>query len=137
MATAYDAEFFKSLTVLIAGGKAHSRQMLRSILLQLGGKSIFDVSDGAAALNALHTFDPDVMIIDWDLPVVSASDVLRMVRQSDSGVKQALAILVISTSPQSSHVREAIAGGAQQFLVRPISPKLLERRIIAMLSSRC
>ena len=132
MATVANAEIVKGLVILTADSKSYSRALLRSMLLQLGAKSIHEVGDGAAALDAIRTISPDVMILDWDLPVLSMIDVLRMVRAPGVFPNPNLPIMVISSSGQSAYVHEAIKLGAQQFLVRPISPKMLEQRLLSI-----
>lgn len=119
MATVANAESFKKQVVLIADGALHSRLLLRSMLLQLGVKSIYEVGDGTAALDAIRTFSPDIMILDWDLPVLSGPDLMNMVRARGVFPNPDLPIIVISSSGQSTYVHEAIKLGAQQFLVRP------------------
>ena len=72
MATVANSEVIKHLVVLIADSRPHSRALLRSMLLQLEVKKIHEVVDGTAALEALATVNPDVMILDWGLPVLRA-----------------------------------------------------------------
>jgi DNA-binding response OmpR family regulator len=54
---------------------------------------------------------------------------LRMVRTSSAIPNPNLPIIVVSSSGQSADVHDAIKLGAQQFMVRPISPKMLEQRL--------
>jgi len=98
----------KKPAILIADANPHSRALLRSMLLQLGAKSIHEVSDGAAALNAIRSIRLDVMIVDWDLAVLSARVILKAARAKDLYLNPNLPIIVISNSGQSGSVREAI-----------------------------
>jgi AmiR/NasT family two-component response regulator len=41
------------------------------MLTNLGIKSIYESVDGIAALEAIRTINPDVMILEWDLPVLA------------------------------------------------------------------
>jgi PleD family two-component response regulator len=66
MAAVANSEVIKHLVVLIADSRPHSRGLLRSMLLQLEVKKIHEVVDGAAALDAIVTVNPDVMILDWE-----------------------------------------------------------------------
>ena len=129
MATVNNAAVIKRLSILIADSKSYTRSLLRSMLLQLGVKSIYEISDGAAALDAIRNLSPDMVIVDWDVPVLSVQDVLRMARTPGVLPNPRVPIIVISSSGQSEYVREAIKLGAQQFLVRPFSPKILEQRL--------
>ena len=50
------------------------------MLTNLGAKSVLEAPDGLAALEAIRTADPDVMLLDWDMPVLNGIEVLRIVR---------------------------------------------------------
>ena len=82
MATVANAEVIKRLVILIADGRPHPRALLRSMLTHLEVKNIHEAVDGAAALDAIVAVNPDVMILDWELPVFNAAEVLRTVRSS-------------------------------------------------------
>ncbi len=38
------------------------------MLVNLGAKSVIEAADGLAALEAIRNNDPDVMLLDWDMP---------------------------------------------------------------------
>ena len=80
MAIAAGTIGLKGLVVLLADGRLYSRALMRSMLLQLDIKAVHEAVDGAAAIDVICAANPDVMIVDWDLPVVNVRDVLRMVR---------------------------------------------------------
>jgi two-component system chemotaxis response regulator CheY len=134
MATVANAEVIKRLVILIADSKIYSRALLRSMLLHLEVTSIHEVIDGAAVLDAFVTVNPDVMILDWDLPVLSVQEVLNMARSSNANPNPDLPIIVVSSCGLSAQVREAIQLGAQHFMVWPISPKRLQQRLLRIVA---
>ena len=129
MAIAANAIALKGLAILLADGRLYSRALMRSMLSQLEIKTIHEAVDGASAIDLICAVNPDVMIVDWDLPVLNVRDVLRMVRTSSAIPNPNLPIIVVSSSGQSADVHDAIKLGAQQFMIRPISPKMLEQRL--------
>jgi two-component system chemotaxis response regulator CheY len=132
MVTVANAEVIKRLVILIADGRPHSRALLRSMLLQLEVKKIHEAIDGPAALDAIAVVSPDVMILDWELPVLNAAEVLRRVRSSTTDRYPDLPIIVLSSSGQSRDVHKAIKHGAPHFMVWPISPKMLQQRLVGI-----
>jgi PleD family two-component response regulator len=132
MTSVANAEVIKRLVVLIADSRPHTRALLRSMLLQLEVKKIHEVIDGAAALEALSTLNPDVMILDWNLPVINARDVMRMARSSNTNPNPNVPIIVLSSSGQIEYVQEAMKHGTPYFMVWPISPKMLQQRLQAI-----
>lgn len=132
MATVANAEVIKRLAILIADGRSHSRALLRSMLLQLEVKKIHEAIDGPAALEAIATVNPDVMILDWELPVFDAAEVLHMVRSSPTIPYPDLPVIVLSSSGQSQDVHKAVKHGAPHFMVWPISPTMLQQRLVGI-----
>jgi DNA-binding response OmpR family regulator len=103
--------------------------------MQLEIKAVHEAVDGAAAIDVICAVNPDVMIVDWDLPVLNVREVLRMVRTSSAIPNPNLPVIVVSSSGQSADVHDAIKLGAQHFMVRPISPKMLEQRLRSMMKA--
>ena len=73
----------EGLVILIGDGNAYMRRLTRTMLISLGAKSVMEAADGLAALEAIRTCDPDVMLLDWDMPLLSGLEVMRIVRSPD------------------------------------------------------
>jgi two-component system chemotaxis response regulator CheY len=129
MTTGPDAVALKNLVVLLADGKSYSRALMRSMLSQLDLKAVHEAADGAAAIDIICAVNPGVMIVDWELPVLSVSELLRMIRTSSAIPNPNIPIIIISSTGIAAHVHAAMELGAQQFMVRPISPKMIEQRL--------
>jgi PleD family two-component response regulator len=127
-----NAQVIQRLSILLADSRAYSRALLRSMLMQLEVKKIHEVADGAAAIDVIVAVNPDVLILDWDISVLGARSVMSMARDPAVVPNAELPILVISSSGQSADVYNAIELGAQQFMVRPISPNMLEQRLVGI-----
>ena len=134
MTTVASVEVIKRLVVLIADSRPHPRALLRSMLLQLEVKKIHEVTDGAATLEALSTLNPDVMILDWNLGVKNAREVLQMARSPSTNPNPNLPIIILSSSGQIDYVQEAMKHGTPYFMVWPISPKMLQQRLLGIVT---
>jgi two-component system, chemotaxis family, chemotaxis protein CheY len=134
MATIANVEVIKRLVILIADSRPHSRALLRSMLLQIEVKNIHEVIDGAAALDAIDAVNPDVLILDWELPVLNAAEVLRRVRSSPTSRYPDLPVIVLSSYGQSQDVHKALKHGTPHFIVWPISPKMLQQRLLGIVA---
>jgi CheY-like chemotaxis protein len=132
MTSVANAEVIKRLVVLIADSRPHTRALLRTMLLQLEVKKLHEVTDGAAALEALSTLNPDVMILDWNLALINARDVLRTARSSNTNPNPNVPIIILSGSGQIEYVQEAMKHGTPYFMVWPISPKMLQQRLLSI-----
>jgi len=123
------SDVIKRLVVLIADSKPHSRFLLRSMLLQLEVRNIHEAADGSAALDAINSINPDILILDWNLNGLTARDVLRLMRSQSPNSDPALRTIIVSSSGEYRSVQEAMGLGAPHFMVWPISPKMLEHRL--------
>ena len=80
MANKQIEKMLQGLTILVVDDNAHMRRLTRMMLTNLGAKSVLEAPDGLAALEVIRTADPDVMLLDWDMPVLNGIEVLRIVR---------------------------------------------------------
>ena len=83
----------ESLAILIADPNVYTRKLTRMMLVNLGAKTIFEVGDGVAALDAIRNVSPDVMILNWDLPILDGTEVMRIVRSPGVFPKPGLPII--------------------------------------------
>ena len=68
------------LTVLVVDDNMYTRKLLRMMLMNLGAKTIYEAADGVAALDLIRTVNPDVVILDWVMPVLNGPQLMRIVR---------------------------------------------------------
>ena len=122
----------EGLAVLVADSNAYTRKLTRMMLVNLGARSIYEASDGVAALDAIHTISPDVMILNWDMPVLDGPEIMRIVRSPGVFPKPNLPIIMLTDLGLRSRVTDAIRLGVHEFLVKPISPNILQQRLIGI-----
>ena len=123
----------EGLAILIADSNLYTRKLTRMMLVNLGAKSIYEVGDGVAALDAIRNVSPDVMLINWDLPVLDGTEVMRIVRSPGVFPKPNLPIIMLTDIGKRSRVTAAVRLGVHEFLVKPISPKTLQQRLLGIL----
>ena len=71
---------FASMKVLVIDDQHHMRKVVRTILAALGIKNVSEANDGAAGLEATLKLAPDLIIVDWDMPVLDGLQFIQMVR---------------------------------------------------------
>src|SRR6185295_20301248 len=77
--------------------------------------------------------NPDVLLLDWQLPVLSGSQIMRIVRSPDVFSKPNLPIIMLASQASHAQVCEAMLLGVHEFLVKPTSPKALRDRLVSIL----
>ena len=86
----------EGLVVLIADSNPYTRRLTRMMLTNLGIKSTYEVGDGVAALDAIRAVNPDVMIMDWDMPILDGREVMRIVRAPGVYPKPNLPVIMLT-----------------------------------------
>ena len=103
-----------------------------SIALQAEGFITRIYSDGAAALKAFADNPPDLGVFDIKMPQMDGMDLLRRLREMSGGVG---AMPVIFLTSKDDEIDEALglAMGADDYIAKPFSQRLLIARIRAIL----
>ena len=130
-------EFDKALerlVVLVADGNSYSRRLTQIMLTNIGAKVIHEVSDGVAALEAIPAVNPDVMILEWGLPVLDGCEVMRIVRSPGTFPKPNLPVIMLTDCGKRGRLDAALALGVHEFLVKPISSTTLQQRLVGIVS---
>jgi CheY-like chemotaxis protein len=123
----------EGLVVLIADSNAYTRRLTRMMLTNLGVKSTYEVADGVAAIDAIRNVSPDVMIMDWEMPVLDGREVMRIVRSPGDFPTANLPVIMLTDIGLHSRVTTAIRLGVHEFLVKPVSPKTLQQRLLGII----
>jgi len=126
-------KMIQGLNILIVDDNAYMRRLTRTMLANLGVKSLIEAPDGLAALEAIRTGDPDVMLLDWDMPVLNGIEVLRIVRSPGVFPRPNLPVVMMTTRAHRDYVNEALRAGVNEFLLKPTSPKALCDRLASIM----
>ncbi len=125
-------KLLQGLNILIVDGNHYMRRLTRTMLTNLGAKSITEAADGLAALEQIRICDPDVMFLDWDMPVLDGMEVIRIVRSPGVFPRPNLPIVMLTNRAHRSSVVEALRAGVHEFLIKPTSPKALRDRLTSI-----
>jgi CheY-like chemotaxis protein len=126
-------KMIERLGILIVDESQYTRKLTRMMLMNIGAKSIYEASDGVAALDIIRSANPDVLILDWELPVLNGPQVVRIVRSPNVFPKPNLPIIMLTANAQRAHVVEALRLGVHEFLLKPTSPKALRDRLLSIM----
>jgi two-component system response regulator MtrA len=117
--------------VVVADDDADIRDLV-AFKLEAAGMQVVAVPDGAAALEACQTEPPDLVILDVMMPGMSGLDVCRALRDS-IGLAQ-VPVILLTARAQESDVAQGFDAGADDYVVKPFSPRELAARVNAVLS---
>jgi DNA-binding response OmpR family regulator len=117
--------------VLVADDDADIRDLVAFKLTQ-SGHQVTAVEDGMAALRALREGPPDLVLLDIRMPGMSGLDVCRELRAAQETA--ALPVILITARSQEGDVELGFSAGADDYIVKPFSPRELSSRVNAVLS---
>jgi CheY-like chemotaxis protein len=123
----------ESLVILVADPNPHMRKLTRMMLTNIGAKSVCEAADGLTAIDVIRNANPDVMLLDWDIPVLSGPQIMHIVRAPGVFAKPNLPVVMLTDSASRSRVHEAMRLGVHEFLLKPTSPKALRDRLVSIL----
>ena len=126
-------KLIERLGLLIVDENQYMRKLTRMMLMNIGAKSIFEVGDGLAALDVIRSVNPDIMLMDWDIPVLSGPQVMHIVRSPGLFAKPFLPIIMLTSRASRLRVNEAMRLGVNEVLAKPTSPKMLQDRLLSIL----
>ena len=124
---------FEQLSVLIVEDNRFFRSLIRSVLREFGVRYIEEAEDGADALAHLGSSPPDIILLDWYMPVFSGADFMRMFNETKKAGHFSPAVIVVTSNATKKNVIEAAKLGVDGILCKPIVPALLYRRIVEVL----
>ena len=116
--------------VLIADDDADIRDLV-AFKLEQAGYEVITAEDGPAALSAAHDKVPDIAVLDVSMPGMSGLDVCRMLRADPSTAD--MMIIMLTARAQETDVEGGFSAGADDYLVKPFSPRELTSRVQALL----
>ena len=106
-----------------------------SIALQAEGFGTRVYSDGATALKALADNPPDLAVFDIKMPQMDGMELLRRVREL-GGAVGAMPVIFLTSKDDELDEALGLAMGADDYIAKPFSQRLLIARIRAILRRR-
>jgi two-component system, OmpR family, response regulator MtrA len=117
--------------ILIAEDDEEIRELLLFKLRNVGFDA-YGVEDGEAALTMAESILPDVIVLDWMMPRMNGLDACAALRSNPKF--RALPIMLLTAKGQESDVERGFTAGADDYVVKPFSPRELVHRIEALLT---
>ena len=93
------------------------RKVSRHILESLGF-AVDEAENGRQGLDRCIEQMPDVVLLDWNMPVMSGIEFIVQLRQREGGDK-----------PNVAHIRQAISAGADEYVMKPFDHETLQIKL--------
>jgi CheY-like chemotaxis protein len=127
------AVLIEQLAVLVVDDNAFMRRLVRSMLASIGVKTTFEASDGIDALEMIRTAAPDVVILDWEMPLLNGPELVRIVRSPGLLPMPDIPIIMLTGHGERWRIVETVRLGVNEVLCKPVSARALYDRLISIL----
>ncbi len=120
-------------TFLVVDDFEPMRKVTSSQLRAMGAGTIVTANNGAEALRILNKRRVDIVLSDWNMPVMTGLELLKAVRADEK--ISGLPFIMITAEAERERISEAIANGVSDLLVKPYTSECLTTRVEKALMS--
>ena len=113
-------------TCLIVDDSRVIRKVSRHILETLDFE-VEEAENGKEGLDRCMESMPDVVLLDWNMPVMTGIEFITQLRQRDGGDKPK--VVFCTTENDVAHIREAISAGADEYVMKPFDHETLQIKL--------
>jgi CheY-like chemotaxis protein len=125
---------FTKLRFLVIDDNPFMRKVVKALLHGFGTREVLEAEDGATGLEAFMTHSPDIILLDWEMPILDGLEVTRLIRQPTTSVNPFAPIIMVSGHAEKRRVIMARDAGVNEFLAKPVSSKGLYDRILGVVA---
>ncbi len=113
----YKAMGHEPLNVLVVDDKAHNRSLIVNILTPLGFQ-VFEAEDGRQAVEKAQTHQPDLIVMDLVMPVMTGFEATQSIRKIPK--LEGVVIIATSASAFGKDKQSSMTAGCDAFLAKPV-----------------
>ncbi len=133
MENAHKNIFWDKIVCLIVDDDKFSRTFTKTALYQIGIKNTKEAGNSEEALEILRNFKIDTILLDQQMPGKSGTEFANEIKSGIVEGTQNTPIIMITVDTKEKTVLEAKQLGITEYLVKPISPLALKKRICSAL----
>jgi len=99
------------------------RKVVRKIVENLGFSAL-EAEDGQQAVDQVKANNVDVIILDWNMPVMDGLTCMKTIRADTSLPRQPI-IVFCTTENEFSKIQEAVMSGANEYVMKPFDEAII------------
>ena len=123
----------QQLHVLVVDDNPFMRTIVRNLLNKSASRHVSEAADGIAALEIIRENTPDVVVLDWEMPLLNGPELVRIVRSPGVFPTPDIPIIMLTAHGERWRILELVKLGVNEFLCKPVSAKALFDRLISIL----
>ncbi|NMG34773.1 diguanylate cyclase [Azoarcus sp. TTM-91] len=116
------------MRVMVVDAEPAVRRELRG-LLEAAGHLVVEAGNGREGMELALEVQPHMMVLDWAMPEMDGLELVRALRATKMG--RGIYVLLLTQVEDDQRLVEAFEAGADDFVVKPVSPRVLGARLRA------
>jgi len=119
------------LKVLLVDDSRSARQLTAAYLSEFGHPAV-EAEDGPQAIERFQVDQPDLVLLDVEMPGMDGYAVARAMRSLEQGQNDWVPIIFLSGRASDADIERGIEVGGDDYIVKPVSPTVLRAKLRAM-----
>lgn len=115
------------MKLLLVDDSATMRRIQKTQMATMGITDIEEAGNGEEALAKLSQAAFDIVLLDWNMPVMDGLTCLQNIRKNASYGN--IKVIMCTSESEKSKVMEALKAGATNYIVKPFTPEALKEKI--------
>jgi two-component system chemotaxis response regulator CheY len=101
-----------------------------SKIIQDMGFDVDEAENGRKALNALAIRMPDLVLVDWEMPVMDGITFAQELRKLPGGNK--VAVMFCTVENDAAHIKQALEAGADEYIMKPFDSEIMRSKLMLL-----
>lgn len=110
---------------LIVDDSSVVRKVVRRILEEMD-IDCAEAADGQQAFESCQNTMPDVIMLDWNMPVMNGMEFMRKLRAHPTPTQPK--IIFCTTENDTDHIQAALAAGADEYIMKPFDSDIIRSK---------
>ena len=117
----------KNLRILVVDDFQTMRRIVINLLRQLGFTNVTEADDGSTAWEKMDAEKIDLVVSDWNMPIMSGLELLKKTRASEK-YKQ-VPFIMVTAEGKRENVVAAVQAGVSNYIVKPFNAATLKEKL--------
>ena len=118
------------MKILVVDDSGTMRRIIIRTLTDMGYSDFIEAENGQVALNAVEKGGIELIITDWNMPIMSGLEFVTQARV----IEPDLPILMVTTNASNQDVIQALKAGVNNYVINPFTLDTMREKVSAILS---
>jgi len=116
--------------ILIVDDSKVVRKFVGKCLEDIGFSDLREAADGKEALDRVNEEMPEIILLDWNMPVMNGLEFIQALRKLPNGNDPI--VIFCTTENEMSKIQLALSNSANEYIMKPFDGEILKTKFIQM-----